>query len=777
MKINRLIAGIISLAMVFAMMPMMGQTVYAADRPSINIVDNGFASGIIGGQISNIYFGTYKQSSDGAEEPVKWRVLEVKSDPVGIPNGDLFLLSDQNLDSKKYNNKFASITWEYSTIRSWLNGDFINSAFSSNEQMAIKTTKLKNDDNPEYGTMGGNDTEDRIFLLSIDEAKNENYGFTNNYSDTTTREAKNTDYAKKQGAGTNSAGNGLWWLRSPGYYTYTAAVVNGNGYLDCDGGYIDNYGTAVRPAFNLNLKFAILTSAAVNGKSTAVGSDSLKSPNQGEIVDWKLTLNDESRRNFKVDSVTTCDGKTLNIEYSGALEGDNEYISAIIKQNNGRIKYYGKLALASNESGATAEVDIDGKMESGDTLCIFNEQCNGDYETDFSSSLQAITIPTQMHDWKDATCTKPKTCRECGVTEGNPAGHRWDISYDWIVKDGRNPGDKDYYKDVEAYMDCKICSETHLERATKVERTDYEPASCDKNGSASYLAAFDYPDLPKEIYKAEEMPAIGHKYGAWTKLDANQHQRVCEHDAAHIEKENHKWDAGKVTKQATETAEGVKTYTCTVCKGTKTEAVPKLAPSTPKVSGTLTAKMMAKGKTSFTISWNKIQGAEGYDVFFAGCDHGKSKNVCKKVKTIKGNKTFKWTKSGLKKGTAYKFCVRAYVYKNGKKSYVSKSPMMHAYTGGYTKNYTNAKSVKVNKTKVSLKKGKTFKIKASVRKLKKNKKLMPKSHAPTVRYMTSNGKVATISSGGKITAEGKGTCYVYVYAHNGASMRIKVTVK
>lgn len=117
-------------------------------------------------------------------------MLEVKSDPVGIPNGDLFLLSDQNLDSKKYNDKFASITWEYSTIRSWLNGDFINSAFSSNEQMAIKTTNLKNDDNPEYGTMGGNDTEDRIFLLSIDEAKNENYGFTNNYSDTTTREAK-----------------------------------------------------------------------------------------------------------------------------------------------------------------------------------------------------------------------------------------------------------------------------------------------------------------------------------------------------------------------------------------------------------------------------------------------------------------------------------------------------------------------------------------------------------------------------------------------------------
>jgi uncharacterized protein YjdB len=83
----------------------------------------------------------------------------------------------------------------------------------------------------------------------------------------------------------------------------------------------------------------------------------------------------------------------------------------------------------------------------------------------------------------------------------------------------------------------------------------------------------------------------------------------------------------------------------------------------------------------------------------------------------------------------------------------------------------------VNKTKVSLKKGKTFKIKAKVKKLNKNKKLMPKSHAPTLRYLSSNKKIATVSSGGKITAKGTGTCYVYVFAHNGVYKQIKVTVK
>ena len=203
---------------------------------------------------------------------------------------------------------------------------------------------------------------------------------------------------------------------------------------------------------------------------------------------------------------------------------------------------------------------------------------------------------------------------------------------------------------------------------------------------------------------------------------------------------------------------------------------PKPDPPAPKVSKQPSVKITA-GKKSLTLGWNKIKNAKGYDIFFARCNHSHKKIVCRNVKKIKGNKTFKWTKSGLKKGTAYKFYVRAYITKNGKKTYVSKSPIMHAYTGGYSNKYTNAKSVKVNKKKVTLAQGKTFKIKASVKKLKKNRKLMPKSHAPKLRYMTSNKKIVTVTKSGKVTAKGSGKCSICVYAHNGVSKKVKVTVK
>lgn len=206
-----------------------------------------------------------------------------------------------------------------------------------------------------------------------------------------------------------------------------------------------------------------------------------------------------------------------------------------------------------------------------------------------------------------------------------------------------------------------------------------------------------------------------------------------------------------------------------------TKPTTKAKPSA-KASKTPLTKTTATGDHSMTVGWAKVEGAAGYEVFFARCD-GKGSKTTKKVKTIKGNKTFTWTKSGLKKGTAYKAYVKAYTMKNGKKTYIGKSPVMHAYTSGASKKYTNAKSITVNKTKVKLKKGKTFKIKAKVKKLKKNKKLMPKTHVATIRYLSTDKKIATVSKKGKITAKGKGTCYVYAYAHNGIYKKVKVTVK
>ncbi len=208
---------------------------------------------------------------------------------------------------------------------------------------------------------------------------------------------------------------------------------------------------------------------------------------------------------------------------------------------------------------------------------------------------------------------------------------------------------------------------------------------------------------------------------------------------------------------------------------TKTTTKSKQKPAA-KSGGTPLTKMTPKGDHSLTISWMKVSGAAGYEIYFARCD-GKGSTATKKVKTIKGNRTFTWTVSGLHKTTAYKAYVKAYVKKNGEKKYIGTSPMIHVYTSGYSPKYTNAKAVTVNKTKVKLKKGKTFQIKAKVRKLKKNRKLMPPQHVKQIRYLSTNKKIATVTKGGKIKAKKKGTCYIYVYAHNGISKKIKVIVR
>ena len=131
----------------------------------------------------------------------------------------------------------------------------------------------------------------------------------------------------------------------------------------------------------------------------------------------------------------------------------------------------------------------------------------------------------------------------------------------------------------------------------------------------------------------------------------------------------------------------------------------------------------------------------------------------------------------MKKNRAHKIVVKAWVKKKGKKKYIKTSPMIHAYTCGWTKLNTNPKSVTVKKTGISLTKGKSSKISAKVIKLKKLKLLMPKSHTPHLRYFSSNKKIATVTKKGKVTAKSKGKCKIYVLAANGARKTVKVTVK
>lgn len=295
---------------------------------------------------------------------------------------------------------------------------------------------------------------------------------------------------------------------------------------------------------------------------------------------------------------------------------------------------------------------------------------------------------------------------------------------------------------VTAKHTCSVDYKTETE--TVPVTLDVDEPTCEEGGLKTWTTEeFENEDFEEQT-KTEDLDALGHDWGAWTvtkkanALTKGLKQRICAHDSAHVQKQT--------------------------------------IPATG-VSGTLMTKMTTKGSKGLKVSWTKVKGAEGYDIFFAPCNVGSKQTQCKKVKTIKGNKTFSWTKTGLKKQTAYKVYVKAFAAKDGKKTYIRTSPTMHAFTTGYDKKCTNAKAVTVKKTKVALKKGKTCTIKANVTKLKPKKKLMAKGHAAKLRYLSSNTKIATVSKSGKIIAKAKGTCIIYAYAHNGLRKNIKVTVK
>ena len=256
----------------------------------------------------------------------------------------------------------------------------------------------------------------------------------------------------------------------------------------------------------------------------------------------------------------------------------------------------------------------------------------------------------------------------------------------------------------------------------------------------------------------------------WVETHENTHEHL--YVGAEITPE-HVWSAWKTVKKPTALNTGLQQR---VCQGNAAHVEKHSLPATG-VNGTLLTQMTAKGKNKLNLSWTKVSGAEGYDIFFAKCNTKKSKEKLKLVKTIKGNSTFAWAKSGLKKKTAYKAQVKAFAYKNGKKTYVKTSPDVHVFTSGVSGKYTNAKSVSVNMTSISLQKGGAFQIKGKVAKLKKKKKLMPKSHGPTLRYCSTNNAVATVNTSGKITAKTAGKCTVYVFAVNGVRNAVAVTVK
>ena len=181
---------------------------------------------------------------------------------------------------------------------------------------------------------------------------------------------------------------------------------------------------------------------------------------------------------------------------------------------------------------------------------------------------------------------------------------------------------------------------------------------------------------------------------------------------------------------------------------------------------------------NISVSWGKVSGADGYDIYVQYCGRKFSSNASK---TIKGGNKIKAAikkinKKKLRLKKNYKICVVAYRMEKGRKVKIAKSITLHI-VGIKNKKYTNVKAVRLKKNSYTLKTGSTVRIKAETVLADKNKKPLSNAHGKKFRYASSNRKVAAVSSGGKIRAVGKGSCQVYVYARNGQAKKIKVKVK
>ena len=250
---------------------------------------------------------------------------------------------------------------------------------------------------------------------------------------------------------------------------------------------------------------------------------------------------------------------------------------------------------------------------------------------------------------------------------------------------------------------------------------------------------------------------------------------------------------GDLTKNpAVAGAEGSLTGVATISKGNVSDSVsisktiaklPEDSIITPQQQEKNDITMMAGMKVSQTdkkisISWGKVKGADGYQVYVTYCGKDFTTKPAKIVKSASVTKVSVKKINGKKLNLErnYKVYITAYKTVNGKKVITGKTLIGHI-VGKNNYAYTNVKQVMLAKSQFTLKAGNTTKIKAKTVLVDKNKKQLSNEHAQEFRYATSSKKVAAVSKKGKITAVGKGTCTIYVYARNGYAKKIKVKVK
>ena len=412
LTVVRILVASLVLAVMAGTFSLISMPSYAADGDkTIQLVNNGTVAGIQGKQMSNVYFGNYKQSSDGEGgfkvEPIKWRVLQ-------NADGRLFILTDKNIDAAKPHNATGDATWETLALRKFLNGygdysnkdNFIGTAFTDLERESIAVSHIETPVNPKTGTIGGNPTDDKVFLLSIQEARNTSFGFNWDLdANDEGRKSENTDYTNTNGIYLGDEPDNRWFLRTMGSGADFLSYVRPAGSISYNGvglfGFNESFTRAwpFRSACRVELGSVLFTSAAVDGKiSGNTGAGALKAIEAYDGNDWKLTVRDTARK-FKVTETEAacCVNEKVELHYTGAEVFDAEtapyeYISAIIVNKSGEALYYGRISQPTAAEGKI-ELNVPRTLDAGTyDLKVFSEQYNGDRKTDYASEMSDISL-------------------------------------------------------------------------------------------------------------------------------------------------------------------------------------------------------------------------------------------------------------------------------------------------------------------------------------------------------------------------------------------------
>lgn len=318
-----------------------------------------------------VYFGQNQEN-----KPAAWRVIGYDGNGVAAAQGDITLLAAGAMGVIPFADIILYNEYAPSNLKTAI--DALAGKLTAEENAAVKKRALTS------GSYNGENT-DCIAGGQVDNAV---------FWPLSTKEAiaVNNDLRALDPAHPNWV-TSSWYLRSPGSKTFYVAIVSSDGSVQYSGASIrkKNNHRTVRPAFNLNLNSVLFASAAVGGKP------------EGELTpiseysgnEWKLTLLDSSR-NFAVTETTASGdpGDTVTLHYTGATAGTNEYISVILADSSGA-RYYGRVAQPTAASG-TVEIKIPSDIAPGDyTLKVFNEQYNGDYNTDYASKFTDIALTVE----------------------------------------------------------------------------------------------------------------------------------------------------------------------------------------------------------------------------------------------------------------------------------------------------------------------------------------------------------------------------------------------